>query len=126
AASCRPSPRTSSTPSSASSTACARPGRDAASRNNAVIAGGLRPPRIQGERRMIRKLSLAAAATLLVASPALADTWVIDKNHSEAGFQVRHMMSKVRGHFNDYAGTIVVDPAKPEMAAVEFTIKAAS
>jgi polyisoprenoid-binding protein YceI len=75
---------------------------------------------------MIRKLSLAAAATLLVASPVLADTWVIDKNHSEAGFQVRHMMSKVRGHFNDYAGTIVVDPAKPEAASVEFTIKAAS
>jgi len=75
---------------------------------------------------MIRKLSLAAAAFLLAASPALADTWVIDKNHSEAGFQVRHMMSKVRGHFNDYAGTIVVDPAKPESASVEFTIKAAS
>src|SRR5262249_8381647 len=75
---------------------------------------------------MIRKLSLAAAAALLAASPALADTYVVDKVHSETGFQIRHMMSKVRGHFNDYAGTIVVDPAKPEAATVEFTIKAAS
>ena len=75
---------------------------------------------------MIRKLSLAAAAALVAASPVLADTWVVDKNHSEAGFQIRHMMSKVRGHFNDYTGTIVVDPAKPESASVEFTIKASS
>jgi polyisoprenoid-binding protein YceI len=75
---------------------------------------------------MIRKLSLTAAALLAAASPVLADTWVIDKSHSEASFQVRHMMSKVRGHFNDYAGTVTVDPAKPEGAAVEFTVKTAS
>ena len=72
---------------------------------------------------MIRKLSHAAAAAVLVASPVLADTWVIDKNHSEAGFQVRHMMSKVRGHFNDYAGTIVVDPAKPDAATIGINFK---
>jgi polyisoprenoid-binding protein YceI len=75
---------------------------------------------------MIRKLSLTAAAAFLAASPVLADTWLVDKTHSETGFQIRHMMSKVRGHFNDYAGTISVDPAKPESASVEFTIKAAS
>ena len=75
---------------------------------------------------MIRKLSLTAAAAVLAASPVLADTYVIDKSHSEASFQVRHLMSKVRGNFNDYAGTISVDPAKPESASVEFTIKSAS
>ena len=75
---------------------------------------------------MIRKLSLTAAAAVLAASPVLADTYVIDKSHSEASFQVRHLMSKVRGNFNDYAGTITVDPAKPESASVEFTIKSAS
>jgi polyisoprenoid-binding protein YceI len=75
---------------------------------------------------MIRKLSLTAAAALLAASPVLADTWVIDKSHSETSFQIRHMMSKVRGHFNDYAGTISVDPARPETASVEFTVKSAS
>jgi len=75
---------------------------------------------------MIRKLSLTAAAAVLAASPVLADTYAIDKVHSEASFQIRHMMSKVRGHFNDFAGTITVDPAKPEGASVEFTVKAAS
>ena len=75
---------------------------------------------------MIRKLSLTAAAAVLAASPVLADTYAIDKAHSEASFQIRHMMSKVRGHFNDYAGTINVDPAKPESASVEFAVKAAS
>jgi polyisoprenoid-binding protein YceI len=75
---------------------------------------------------MIRKLSLTAAAAVLAASPVLADTYVIDKSHSDASFQVRHMMSRVRGQFNDYAGSITVDPAKPESASVEFTLKAAS
>jgi polyisoprenoid-binding protein YceI len=75
---------------------------------------------------MIRKPSLTAAVAVLAASPVLADTYVIDKNHSDASFQVRHMMSRVRGQFNDYAGTITVDPAKPESAIVEFTLKAAS
>ena len=32
---------------------------------------------------MIRKLSLTAAAAVLAASPVLADTYVIDKGHSE-------------------------------------------
>ena len=75
---------------------------------------------------MIRKLSLIVAAAVLAASPVLADTYVIDKNHSDASFQIRHMMSRVRGQFNDYAGSITVDPAKPEGASVEFTLKAAS
>lgn len=75
---------------------------------------------------MIRKLSLTAAAAFLAASPVLADTWIVDKTHSETSFQIRHLMGKVRGHFNDYAGTISADPAKPESASVEFTVKAAS
>ncbi|HEY8148586.1 MAG TPA: YceI family protein [Vicinamibacteria bacterium] len=75
---------------------------------------------------MIRKLSLTVAAVVFAASPVLADTYVIDKNHSDASFQVRHMMSRVRGQFNDYAGSITVDPARPESASVEFTLKAAS
>ena len=75
---------------------------------------------------MIRQLSLTAAAAVLAASPVLADTYVIDKSHSDASFLIRHMMSKVRGQFTDYAGTINVDPAKPESASVEFTVKTAS
>src|SRR5207244_6583633 len=56
----------------------------------------------------------------------VTDTWTSDKNHSEAGFQIRHLMSRVRGHFDDFAGTVVADAAMPEAATVEFTIKTAS
>lgn len=60
-------------------------------------------------------------------SPAYAaDTYVVDRSHSEATFQIRHLVSKVSGRFTDFSGTIVGDPAKPESASVEFTIKAAS
>jgi polyisoprenoid-binding protein YceI len=76
----------------------------------------------------MRRLAYALALAGLTASPALAatETWVVDKNHSEVSFQIRHMMAKVRGSFNDFSGSIVADPAKPEAAQVEFTVKAAS
>jgi polyisoprenoid-binding protein YceI len=72
------------------------------------------------------KRAVPALLALALAAPAAADTWVIDKAHSEAGFKVRHLTAKVRGRFTDFAGTIDVDPAKPETAKVQFTIKAAS
>jgi polyisoprenoid-binding protein YceI len=50
----------------------------------------------------------------------------IDKTHSEAAFQVRHLVSKVRGRFGDFAGTIQLDQAHPDKTEVEFTIQAAS
>ena len=68
-----------------------------------------------------------ALAALLAASPALgAETFVIDKGHSEVGFQIRHMMAKVRGRFNEFEGRIVVDRARPEASSVDLTIQAAS
>lgn len=33
-------------------------------------------------------------------------TWAIDPSHSEIGFTVRHLMSKVRGQFTTFEGTI--------------------
>jgi polyisoprenoid-binding protein YceI len=76
---------------------------------------------------MIRKLATALASFLLAASPALAaDTYVIDKGHSEAVFQIRHLVSRVSGRFKDFGGTIHADPAKPEASSVELTIKSAS
>lgn len=49
-------------------------------------------------------------------------TFVIDKAHSEAIFQVRHLLSKVRGRFSDFEGTIEFDDQKPEQSKVDFTI----
>ena len=50
----------------------------------------------------------------------------IDRSHSEAAFQVRHLLSKVRGRFTDFAGTIAFDSAQPQNSRVEVVIQAAS
>lgn len=72
--------------------------------------------------------STFALAALLALAPAVhaADTWTIDKGHSEASFQVRHFVTNVRGRFTDFSGTIVTDSAKPESSTVEFKITTAS
>jgi polyisoprenoid-binding protein YceI len=75
---------------------------------------------------MFRRTLLTLAVALALATPALADTYTIDKNHSEAAFQVRHILTKVRGTFRDLGGTINFDKVKPENSTVEFRIKTAS
>ena len=55
-----------------------------------------------------------------------ARTLVIDKAHSEALFQVRHLVTKVRGRFSDFEGAIQFDEAHPEQSSVTFRIRAAS
>jgi polyisoprenoid-binding protein YceI len=53
-------------------------------------------------------------------------TFQIDKAHSEANFQVRHLITKVRGRFSDFAGTIEFDREQPSRSKVDFTIQAES
>jgi polyisoprenoid-binding protein YceI len=53
-------------------------------------------------------------------------TYAIDKTHSEAAFQVRHLITKVRGRFSDFGGTIAFDAAQPERSRVTFTVQTAS
>jgi polyisoprenoid-binding protein YceI len=78
------------------------------------------------ERGHMTRRAVALAA-VLAASPAMgAETFVIDKGHSEVGFQIRHMMTKVRGRFTDFEGHIEADRAKPQASSVELTIQAAS
>jgi polyisoprenoid-binding protein YceI len=53
-------------------------------------------------------------------------TFTIDKAHSEATFQVRHLITKVRGRFSDFEGTIKFDETNPDQSSVSFTIKTTS
>ena|SRR5687768_1624386 len=56
----------------------------------------------------------------------LTGTWKIDPVHSEVAFTVRHLMvSKVRGRFGDFAGTIVIADEAHE-SRVEAVIALAS
>jgi polyisoprenoid-binding protein YceI len=47
--------------------------------------------------------------TLAPSLPAVtAGTWTIDPTHTEVAFTVRHLMSKVRGTFKTFEGSIVI------------------
>jgi polyisoprenoid-binding protein YceI len=43
-------------------------------------------------------------------------TWQVDPAHSVIGFSVRHLMSKVRGTFDDFTGQITIDDDRVESA----------
>jgi polyisoprenoid-binding protein YceI len=53
-------------------------------------------------------------------------TYKIDRAHSEVVFQIRHLVTKVRGRFGDFEGIVQLNEDRPEVSSVEFTIKAAS
>lgn len=72
-------------------------------------------------------LPLPAAAPGTAPSKAPAPiTWKIDRTHSELTFRIRHLVSRVRGTFNDWDGTIVADPADWRGGSVEVAIRTAS
>ena len=51
----------------------------------------------------------------------------IDASHSQIQFSVRHMMvSKARGTFDKWSGTVALNPEHPEQTTVEITIEADS
>ena len=50
----------------------------------------------------------------------------IDRSHSEVAFQVRHLLSKVRGRFGEFSGTIQYDESNPQNSRVDVTIQARS
>ncbi|QBI20346.1 polyisoprenoid-binding protein [Egibacter rhizosphaerae] len=57
----------------------------------------------------------------------LTGTYSIDPDHSRIGFVARHaMVSKVRGTFNEFEGTVYADGSNPENSRAELTIQAAS
>ena len=57
----------------------------------------------------------------------LAGTWTLDPAHTRIGFVARHaMVTKVRGAFNEFEGTVVLDGADPSRSTATVTIEAAS
>jgi polyisoprenoid-binding protein YceI len=53
--------------------------------------------------------------------------WQFDPSHSEIGFSARHMMlSRVRGRFEQFSGTVNADEQNPTRSTVEVQIDAAS
>ena len=56
----------------------------------------------------------------------VTETFVIDPDHSEVGFSVRHMLSRTRGRFARFSGEIQLDREHPERSSVAFEVDAAS
>ena len=57
----------------------------------------------------------------------LTGTYTLDPAHSRLGFVARHaMVTKVRGAFNDFEGTITIDGANPAASHVSVTAQVAS
>ena len=68
--------------------------------------------------------SLATAGTDL---EQLTGTYTLDPTHSRIGFVARHaMVTKVRGSFNDFEGSVSVNGSQPELSTATLTIQAAS
>ena len=61
-----------------------------------------------------------------MSTAAAVRTFAIDKTHSEAAFQVRHLITKVRGRFDDFGGTIDFNAEQPAASKVTFQIEAKS
>jgi polyisoprenoid-binding protein YceI len=64
--------------------------------------------------------------TRLQVATLTARAYAIDKVHSEVGFQVRHLLTRVRGRFSDFSGSVRFDQSQPEQSSVSLTIDAAT
>lgn len=72
-------------------------------------------------------LSLLAAFGIALPGAAFAADYVVDPSHSTVDFSVRHLMvTKVRGTFKKFEGTVNFDPKAPEKMTIEAKIDAAS
>lgn len=70
------------------------------------------------------------SSTLDTRTGALAEltpgTWTVDPAHSSVGFVARHLMiTKVRGHFTDFDGTVTIAP-DPLASSVVAAVRLAS
>ena len=53
-----------------------------------------------------------------------ADNYKIDPAHSSVGFSVRHMgVSNVKGHFDEFAGSLVLDNGSIQEASATIQVK---
>ena len=72
---------------------------------------------------------LSAQAASGVKSPVPDEAialWKIDPSHSQLTFSIRHLVSRVRGQFATWVGTIQANPADWRTASVEVTAEAAT
>lgn len=76
---------------------------------------------------MLKRVFAGFLLVSLMAAGVTAGEWSIDPVHSSIGFRVRHMVvSRVKGKFDDFSGTINFDGKNWKDAGVTVTAKVAS
>lgn len=71
-------------------------------------------------------VSCVSGGVAVIASAEMAK-WIVDKDHTTLGFEVVHMMvSKTKGKFTEYSGTVEMDAEKQEFKTIEAVIQTAS
>ena len=69
-------------------------------------------------------IGFAATALLFVGTAVSAETYSVDPAHTSLAFSVRHLgLSNVRGHFGEFAGTIVMDKGAIKKADATMQVK---
>jgi polyisoprenoid-binding protein YceI len=72
-------------------------------------------------------MSSITATNSLAGAAGLSGSYSIDPTHSRIGFVARHaMVTKVRGSFNEFAGTGTLDTNDLQQSKLALTIQAAS
>lgn len=69
---------------------------------------------------------LAGVLAALGVAGAASTTYKTDPAHSEVGFDIRHIFTKVHGRFTRFTATIVHDPQNVAASRVDAEIEAAS
>jgi polyisoprenoid-binding protein YceI len=69
-------------------------------------------------------LGLTAAVFVAFSRANAADNYKIDPAHTSVGFSVRHMgVSNVKGHFDDFRGSLVLDNGTLQEASGTIQVK---
>ncbi len=76
-------------------------------------------------KRLTVLISIAAMA-LATAAFAAPAKFTFDPPHTEVGFSIRHIFSKIPGKFTDFGGTLLYDNKAITASSVEFTIQSKS
>jgi polyisoprenoid-binding protein YceI len=72
----------------------------------------------------INLMPALVAGAVLAGTARAADTYQIDPAHTRLGFSVRHLgINNVKGHFDDFAGTIVMDQGAVKEASCTIQAK---
>jgi len=74
----------------------------------------------------IKTAVVSGSLLFVLGSSARAADFNIDPFHSSVSFRIKHVVGKVTGHFDKFAGTFSYDAAKPESWSAMATIDATS